>query len=414
MLARHDGAIVLVSGALPGELVEAHVERTQKGTMWAGTERVVEASPHRVTANDDEMCGGNVYAHVAYPHQLELKSQIITDAFARIARLSLDSPVAVRGSAVDGYRMRARLHVRHGRIGFFREGTHDLCDARLTRQLRADTREVVGRLEEAVRSLPSAGVSEIELAENRAADQRAVHLELRADGDPSRLAAATALPGLTGASCSVGEAGRTMPLSGDPHVTDMLDVASVNGQLRVGLTRHARAFFQGNRYLLDALVNRVLSLVPPGPAVDLYAGVGLFAVPMAARQTGPVIAVEADRISAADLQRNAEPFAQTLTVHAAPVESSVWWEQGSQDATIIVDPPRTGLSRAALDVVLQANAPRLIYVSCDVATLARDVRILVDRGYRVTSSEAFDLFPNTAHVESVFALERGEVSTINN
>ncbi len=408
MLARHEGAIVLVSGALPGELVEAAVERTQRGTTWASTGRVIEPSPHRVDPSGDEACGGNVYAHVEYEHQRELKSQIIADAFTRVARRTLDAPVTVRGSSVDGYRMRARLHVRQGRVGFFREGTHDLCDAGPTRQLRADTMDVVRQLQDVVRSLPRAAVSDVELSENRAASERAMHLQLAPDGDPSILAAATRLPGLIGASCSVGESGRTQELWGDPHVTDVLDVATVDGhQSDVRLTRHARAFFQGNRYLLQDLVTHVLTLVPEGPAVDLYAGVGLFAVPLAARRSGPVIAVEGDRTSATDLRNNAEPFAGALAVHVAPVESSSMWGASiDRDATIIVDPPRTGLSRAALDAVIHTSARRIVYVSCDVATLARDVRTLVDRGYRLIASEGFDLFPNTAHVETVMALER--------
>lgn len=408
MLARHEGAIVLVSGALPGELVEVSVERTQRSTMWASTVTVLEASSHRIETTGDAACGGDVYAHAAYEHQLTLKSQVITDAFARVARMPLERAVPVRGSAIDGYRMRARLHVRNGRVGFFREGTHDLCDAAATRQLLPATIDVVRRLEEAVRSLPRAGVSEIEIAENRSATERAVHLELAAEGDPSRLAAASTMADVTGVSCSVGAGGRTHDLWGDAHVTDVLDVSAGNDRrVQVTLTRHARAFFQGNRHLLDALVEHVSSLVPDGPAVDLYAGVGLFAVPLAARQQGGIVAVEADRIAAADLKRNAQPYGEALTVHAAPVEAAHAWRAGVRTgATVIVDPPRTGLSRGAIDALLTFTPPRVVYVSCDVATLARDVRTLVDRGYRIASSEAFDLFPNTAHVETVIALDR--------
>jgi 23S rRNA (uracil1939-C5)-methyltransferase len=348
-----------------------------------------------------------VYAHAAYEHQLELKSQIIADAFTRVARMTLERAVPVRASALDGYRMRARLHVRNGRIGFFRESTHNLCDAGPTRQLLPATLEVVRHFEEVVRALPRAAVAEIEIAENRTASERACHLELLADGDPSRLVTATTLPGLTGVSCSVGEGGRTKELWGEPRVTDVLEIARAGAASgRVSLSRHARAFFQGNRYLLDDLVSYVLSLVPEGPAVDLYAGVGLFAVPLAARDSGPVVAVEADRVSAADLKRNAEPFADRLIVHAVPVEATVWSGSTVGEATVIVDPPRTGLSREALEVVLTAGPARIVYVSCDVATLARDVRGLVERGYRIASAEAFDLFPYTAHVETVMVLER--------
>lgn len=408
MLARHDGAIVLVAGALPGELVEASVERTQRRTAWATTTRVLEASPHRREDSGDGACGGNVFAHVAYDHQLELKSQIIADAFRRVARLSLDPPPAVRGSAVAGYRMRARLHVRDGRLGFFREGTHSVCDPAPTGQLRADTLAVVRQIEEVVRSLPRAGISAIELAETRDGSERTCHVELRPDGDPSRLATALALPGLIGASCSVGERGRSRELWGRTSVTEVLETTRRDGQTEcVSLSRQTRSFFQSNRYLLEDLLSQVLSLVPDGPAVDLYAGVGLFAVPLAARQSGPVLAVEGDRGSASDLAGNAQPFADRLTVRTMAVEASAeWMKAAPADATVIVDPPRTGLSAAALAALFTYGAPRLVYVSCDVATLARDTRALVDGGYHIATGQAFDLFPGTAHVETVLMLER--------
>lgn len=404
MLARHDGAIVLVAGALPGEVVEAEVERTQRGTTWAVTRRVVEASPDRLAAEGDAACGGHVYAHVRYERQLTLKSEIVADAFARIARLPLAAPVRVAGSPREGYRMRARLHVRDGRAGFFREGTHDLCDAGPTRQLLPETLAAIDGLAAAARALPRARVEAIEVGENRAASERACHLTLAPGGDPSQLAAATRVPGLTGVSWSAGENSRTMESWGSPRVSDELAVA---GAAPVRLTRHVRAFFQGNRYLLDDLVAHVLTSVPAGPVVDLYAGVGLFAAPLAARGAGPVVAVESDRVSAADLEANARPLAGRLRVHAVPVEAATAWKGGVGAApTVIVDPPRTGLSRQALEVVLGTHAPRIVYVSCDVATLARDARAIVDRGYGLASMQAFDLFPVTAHVETVAVFER--------
>ena len=139
--------------------------------------------------------------------------------------------------------------------------------------------------------------------------------------------------------------------------------------------------------------------LPDGPAVDLYAGVGLFAISAAASGWDHVTAVEGDPISAADLAANASAFADRLrvTTHRSKRRSG----PGGPGATprVIVDPPRTGMSRAAVDGLLAARPRRVVYVSCDVATLARDARRLVDAGYGMGDVEAFDLFPNTAHVE---------------
>jgi tRNA/tmRNA/rRNA uracil-C5-methylase (TrmA/RlmC/RlmD family) len=135
--------------------------------------------------------------------------------------------------------------------------------------------------------------------------------------------------------------------------------------------------------------------------VDLYAGVGLFSLTAQAAGAGPITAVEGDLIAVRDLTRNARGG---ITVLELPVER--FRSQSGPPATVIVDPPRTGLSKDALARAIALGAPSFVYVSCDVATLARDARLLVDAGYQIASVRAFDLFPNTAHVETVIAFAR--------
>ena len=393
MIARHEGAIVFVSGAIPGEVVEAEVEKVQRGTVWAATRQVLEPSADRVDAPEGA-CGGSVLAHIAYERQRQIKSAIVADAFRRIGRITLEAPPEVVGSPIDGYRMRARLHVRDGRIGFFREGTHSLCDAATTRQLRADTIEVIRRLEAALAKSPRAIVSDVEIAENLDASERAIHFELLPDADPSGLTAIAQVEGVTGASCAHPENPRTIELCGTAIVSEV-----IRG---VTLARHVRSFFQGNRYLLGPFVDQVVGHVAPGPLVDLYAGVGLFSLTAAAAGAAPITAVEGDRFAARDLKRNS---GGNITVVELPVEQFSK-RAGETIATVIVDPPRTGMSKDALARAIAIGAARFIYVSCDVATLARDARVLVDSGYRMTSIRAFDLFPNTAHVETVMSFAR--------
>jgi 23S rRNA (uracil1939-C5)-methyltransferase len=393
MIARHEGAIVFVSGAIPGEVVEAEVEKVQRGTVWAATKQVLERSADRIDAAEGA-CGGSVFAHIAYQRQRQIKSAIIEDAFRRIGRITLDGPVDVVASPVDGYRMRARLHVRNGRIGFFREGTHSLCDAAPTRQLRGDTIEVVRRLEASLTKTPRAIAADVEIAENIAASERAIHFELVPEADPSGLAALAQVEGVTGASCAHPDNPRTIDLFGMPIITDVIRGTT--------LTRHVRSFFQGNRFLLEAFVDHVAGHVTAGPLVDLYAGVGLFSLTAATAGAGPITAVEGDRFAARDLKRNAGGSIEILEL---PVERFLT-RSGQSVATVIVDPPRTGMSKDALARAIAIGAPRFIYVSCDVATLARDARVLVDAGYRIGAVRAFDLFPNTAHVETVISFSR--------
>src|SRR5258705_2485300 len=109
MIARLDGRVVLVSGAIPGERVRARVERVAKGVLYAATTAIDDPSPDRRPAPGEPLCGGCLYAHVAYPRQLELKARVVEDAFARVAHLALPAPVQVMASVETGYRMRARL-----------------------------------------------------------------------------------------------------------------------------------------------------------------------------------------------------------------------------------------------------------------------------------------------------------------
>ena len=181
---------------------------------------------------------------------------------------------------------------------------------------------------------------------------------------------------------------------------DTLDLESpAPRSMQVRLQHHVQAFFQANRYLLARLASRVVSLVPDGPVVDLYAGVGLFSASLAASGWKSVVAVEGDHAGASDLRINAGPYRPALDPVEMAVESYLSARPVRSDATIVIDPPRTGMSKEASSAVAAQQAGRLVYVSCDVATFARDARKMVDAGYRLAHLEAFDLFPNTAHVE---------------
>jgi len=182
---------------------------------------------------------------------------------------------------------------------------------------------------------------------------------------------------------------------------------SDSGDGALNLRRDARAFFQGNRFLLAALVQRVSALVPDGPVVDLYAGVGLFGLSLAATRAAQVTLVEGDPISGHDLDENARPYADHARVIRTSVEDFLRHDKPSAGEAFIVDPPRTGMSQDAVRAIARLKPARIVYVSCDVATLARDARVLVDADYSLGEISAVDLFPNTAHVETVCVFESG-------
>ena len=401
MIARHEGAVLLVAGGIPGERVQVRVTRAEKRVAFAEVVRIIQPSADRREPIGDPACGGCVYAAIAYPRQVELKAAIIHDAFARIGKIPLEQKVVVSPSPERGYRMRARFHVADARIGFFREGSHQLCEPRQTGQLPEASLEAV---EAAVASLAAQGaeVIGVELAENIAGDQRALHLAVRELPRGDALERAAAAAGLTG--CTARAMDEKAASAGDPIVSDPIS-ALTGGRGTGSLRRHPDAFFQGNRFLVPGLVAAVLEAVPAGDVLDLYAGVGLFSVALVATADARVVAVEGDPVSGRDLLRNASAFGDRLRVVRASVEAYLSQSVGAP-STILVDPPRTGMSKEVCEAVARSGADRLVYVSCDPPTMARDGRRLLDAGYALEGLQGFDLFPNTAHVETLGVFRR--------
>ncbi|HEV3215658.1 MAG TPA: TRAM domain-containing protein [Vicinamibacterales bacterium] len=377
MLARHEGQVVLVAGAIPGERVRARIDQVRRQLAFAVTVQVLDPSSDRRASTLDWACGGSLYAHIAYARQLSLKSELVADGLTRIGKIAVAGKVQVMASPEDGYRMRARLHIRNARIGFFREGTHELCDVAPTRQLLPATVDALKAVEQALGGRADDAVS-CEVSENIPGLDRAILIEF-ADGR------AELAPGCESA-----------------YVTDAIDVDG--GCVR--LTRHVRSFFQANRWLVAQLAARVVSQVTDGPVADLYAGVGLFAVSLAARGRTSVVAVEGERFAASDLENNAAACGNAIAVTQTSVERYLSGPASRVLHTIVLDPPRTGISSEAMSGLVALKAPRVVYVSCDVATLARDLKRFAEAGYRLDHLEAFDLFPNTAHVETLAVLAR--------
>ncbi len=337
MIARHEGQVVLVAGAIPGERVLARVERTERRLAFASVVDVHEESPDRRAAFADSSCGGCVYSHIAYPRQLGLKSDIVRDAFLRLGRIPIDVPIPVAPSPERGYRMRARFHVDGTRFGFYREGTHALCDAASTGQVSDTALESVssavtalvarwrahrvGRVDRK-RRWKRAGVGG---RRRRRSDDRGTVRWRR-----WRLAS-----GLVG--CAIQDRRSRVAEAGAPSVTDALSLLT-RGRVPDGrLRRHAASFFQANRFLVPDLLLAVMdAVVADGPVLDLYAGVGLFSVALAASGRPGVVAVEGDRMSGADLEWNARNVA---AAEAAP--------------TVILDSVERYL--AARDVVFTAR-----------------------------------------------------------
>ena len=400
MLARHGGRVVLVSGAIPGERVRAGIVRESRDVIHASVVDVVEPDPDRRAINVDPTCGGQVYLHINYGRQVQLKTEVIGDALRRIARAGDLGPVAVTPSPEHGYRMRSRLHVGSAGIGFIREGTHKLCDPAETRQLLPETNHMLAVVGRRLAGTDYRSVSHVDLAEDIVGESRVINFHLKKPYLSTEVSAWSSGCSLSGVTWSRPGSSAIEVVTGESNIFDAVatllpETPSLEGMIG----RNVRSFFQANRYLLPSLVSAVCKYVKVGPVLDLYAGVGLFAVALAGLGVDEITAVERDVIARKDLIQNAKGVARQVQVVETSVERFLTGSSERIQGTVIVDPPRAGLSKTVLERLVKRRAASIVYVSCDVATFARDVGRFRQAGYSIEAVQAFDMFPNSAHIE---------------
>jgi 23S rRNA (uracil1939-C5)-methyltransferase len=401
---------VFVPFVLEGEQIEAALMQQKSEFARARVRRVLRPSQARVEPRCPYFlrCGGCHYQHATYEHQLEIKVAILKESLARIAKLQLATELQVHPSPPWNYRNRTRLRV-HGApfaLGYYRFGSHSLLPVEecpisspLINRAIAAIWELgrVGKVPEAI--------SEIEFFANREDTQLLLHLYLSGSVGQADLLQGfcaplvQALPEISSLVRSPAEPVPHAPRAEAPplliHGACGLTYRGTYGDYRVS----AGAFFQVNRYLTDELVNIVTETCGGGTALDLYAGVGLFAVPLA-RSFERVVAVESSQTSHSDLRYNSPGNVRAVR---ATTEQHLQSFSDPPDL-VVVDPPRGGLGEAVAQALGRLQAPRLTYVSCDPATLARDLRVLTAAGYAIEQAHLVDLFPQTFHLESVLQL----------
>jgi 23S rRNA (uracil1939-C5)-methyltransferase len=407
-LARHEGCVVFVRKTLPGERVRARVFEVGRGYVRAEPEAVLEASPARRPAPCPHAasCGGCSYQEAGYGEQLRIKELILRESLAR-AHVAWEAPIPVVASPETGWRTRAELHLAWQagapEIGFFEEGTHRVVDVGECLQLSSSANRALAALRAALRERAplTERVTGIELGESPDGGQLVccLHAGLSVQQAVGLAALAAQVPGLSGLLAIPAGAARTpspLLLFGSPF----LEASPAGFALRA----HQQSFFQSNRFLTGPLAAAVLARVPPvGPVLELYAGVGLLTLPLLARN-GELSAVEESPLAAADARANAERAGLELSIHAGSVENLLHRLVARPGEHVVLDPPRTGASRLAIRGIASRRPASITYVSCDPPTLGRDLHLLEQSGYRLAGLEAFDMFPDTFHLESVALL----------
>ena len=413
-----DGRVIFVPMTAPGDEVEVRIEEARSDFVRGMPVRILAASPVRTEppCRYFGTCGGCQWQHVAYPAQLDWKRRILEELLVRVGKLE-GMPVApaIDPGAPWEYRARAQFKVIGGArpcIGFYRRETNrvvdiercPLLDPRLNALLQAMRRmkhpsffSLFQRLREAWVGLGT-GTGEILLALfARAPDRGALRLLFHT--------LRVVVPDLRGVVVLEGDPRQT------PRVVDwcgdhVLHEKVGDAQFQIGPT----AFFQVSGLAAHRLTSLVLEgagLSGTERVLELYSGVGTFTVPLA-KQAREVVAIEANPAAAADGETNLRLNAcATARIVQAQVEQALpaLASEGRWDL-MLLDPPRHGCSRGVLDLLVSTRARRLIYVSCDPSTLARDLGVLVRAGYRCANLRPIDLFPQTFHLETVAILER--------
>jgi 23S rRNA (uracil1939-C5)-methyltransferase len=419
---RGRGKAVFIPFVLAGEKVEAAVTEEKPGFVRAAAKAIVERSPQRIPPGCPHftLCGGCHYQHASYEHQLEIKKEILRENLLRIAKLELPCEIQAHPSPPWNYRNRSRLQVQirpEFAAGYFKFASHELLPVEecpissplINRGIAALWH--AGRAGKAVE-----GVSEVEFFAN--SDDSRLLLEFLCAPEARRAAVrawaeefCADMPEIAGVvAFRESQKGVQQPLIA-VGASD-LTYQTRNAAFRVS----AGAFFQTNRFLTDELVDVVTAGHSGELALDLYAGAGLFSTALAC-DFHHIVSVESSQTAVRDLQYNLPVNGKA--VHAAAEQYLNEFEKNGRAGNgaalpqllpkpdlVVVDPPRSGLGDRVARLLASVDAPRVIYVSCDPATLARDLVPLQAAGYHVEGAHLVDLFPQTYHLESVLHLVR--------
>jgi 23S rRNA (uracil1939-C5)-methyltransferase len=406
---RGRGKAVFVPFVLPGEEVSATITEEKPGFTRAHAEQITKPSPQRIQPQCPYFlrCGGCHYQHTGYEHQLEIKASILKENLRRIAKLELSTELKIHPSPPWNYRNRTRLKVQTApafALGYYQFNSHkflpvDQCPISsplINRAIAALTGCGAAHLE------ALQPIQEIEFFAN--ADDTQLLVEAYAGPQTSAEQAEqlaqvlqSALPESVGVV--VFDPGKSEPKPTAWAGSGKLTYQTARASYRVS----GGAFFQTNRHLTDELVSLATGGRSGRTALDLYAGVGLFSSVLS-REFERVIAVESSPISHSDLLYNSPENVKAVGSMSEQYLRNV--ARKLQPDLVVVDPPRSGLGESVVHALVNLGAPRLTYVSCDPATLSRDLGRLLKSGYQVERAHLVDLFPQTYHLESVFHLVR--------
>lgn len=414
-VAHHEGKAVFVRGALAGERVAAHITQRHRHYDDAQVDAVLSASADRVEPRCPHfgLCGGCALQHLAPAAQIAAKQRVLAENFERIGHVTPKRWLEPLTSAVWGYRRKGRLSVKYvdkkgkALVGFREENGRYVADLSRCEVLTPAVGERIEALAQLVGSLQ--GVREIPQIEIAAGDDTTAlifrHLQPLSDGDRAALSAFGQAHGLA-IYLQPGGNDSVHPLWPEqPRLAFRIAAADVELEFR------PLDFIQVNSAMNEAMIGHALGLLDPQPSdrvLDLFCGLGNFTFPLA-RRSAHVVGVEGEHGLVQRAKENAgRNGIANVEYHVANLledQRDTPWARQRFDK-ILLDPPRSGAA-AVFDYLPKKGCERIVYVSCHPASLARDAGILVDKhGFKLKAAGVMDMFPHTAHVESIALFER--------
>lgn len=403
-LAHHEGRVWMVSGALPGERVLAELQRERAGIVEGRCLRVLgEKHPARLDeiCSSAPVCGGCDWPHISFPEGSRLK----VEAAAEAARTYPELRDRILGAEIRNselaYRLRARLHwdPEIQQLGFYAPLSREIADI-------TPCRIISDRLHKSLPALKAAltrsckGAADLEWLEDLEGETAIAALRRAAGGRETRphwIPAEREMEGVVEGFHILRKAGR---LEAGWGINSLRMLLPIPLDVRIG------AFFQGNRHLVPWLFQRVAELCGPEPIPtwDLHAGVGFLGAAALFASERPLTLTEPHRAAARSARANL-PQARVL-VGTTAEEMLRREKKRPREALVLCDPPRAGLSSALRRSLAQWKPRRILMLSCDTATWARDTAFLLENGYGLDHLELIDLFPSTHHVETLCSLSR--------
>lgn len=393
-----DNLTVFVPLVAPGDLVKIKIERQKGKVAFANLIEVLEFSEKRVKPPCPYFggCGGCDFQQLNYPAQLDAKVSIIRDCLRRIGKIEFPGEIKITPSPAEwNYRTRAQWKRENGKIGYYERNSHRVRDV-------AECPILVEPLQKVLQELRGKQIRDFLEAQAVAADEE-ISLRFEKTSDAPEFD-----ENFYAANKTAAEKSRDAVSS---EKTKSTEISLTVSNFRYFFS--ADTFFQVNHRALPAFIKASIGGFSGNNALDLYCGVGLFTLPLA-EQFKTVTGIEGNRASIEFARKNAD----SGNLKNARFEVSAvgeWLKKNEMNLRgavdfVLLDPPRGGAEKEAVEALISLNPEQIAYVSCNPATLARDLRVLLNGGYKIEKIEAFDFFPQTHHVETIAHLSFSQTS----